>query len=122
MIEKDVLTKIQSMQMLNTLLPYRFDDNAATIDNLEVKCSGCKTSIQADSIRAEIASSNVRSVALNAYAMCGTCQLVTPVIARFASDGGLLQQTSSGCWISGRWIAAQKVGLFGQLKALLGVK
>jgi len=107
--------------MLNTLLPYRFDENAATIDNLEVNCSGCKTAIAADSIRAEMVSSNSHSVAVNAYAMCEACNLVTPVVARFSSDGGLLQNTSNG-WVAGRWISVPKAGIFSQLKAVLGVK
>lgn len=120
MIEKKILGKIQSMQMLDTLLPYRFDDNSATINGLEVKCSGCKTAISADSIKAEITFKNAHSAAIDAYAMCDTCKLVTPVFARFSSAGDLLQNTSQG-WIAGRWIAAPKVGLFAQLKSIMGI-
>lgn len=110
--------RIISMPLLSKSLPYKFP-NGSLVGGITAACSGCGKEISIENTRGEITPTNRHSCALNAYALCFDCKLVTPLVMIFADDGSYLAKGPDG-WRPGRYAPEQPDGWLSRLKNYLG--
>ena len=118
-----IIDRMQKMDTLVMLLPYEFPDKEAILNGLTLCCSGCHEIVPNENVRAEMISYNKGSVSLEAYVACMDCKLITPVAAKFSSDGSALYKNGDEGWIAGRWGKEPPTMalFFGKIRAMLGL-
>jgi hypothetical protein len=87
-------------------LPYYFPNGGATIQQIDTNCASCNAEIGEESIRAEFVVTNPHVVTLTGHAICNLCESVTPIDARFNSDGNMLFKSGDD-WERGRFIKSK---------------
>jgi len=95
-------SKIKSLPSLSEYLPYTFNDGNGIIDHLSLDCAKCGALIMPDNIKGQFETNNQGMAEIEGYGMCHNCRTVTPVAAKFSSDGTYLANEGSG-WTKKRW-------------------
>lgn len=101
-IEESLQQRIMSLPLLKESLPYYFADGAGVIDHLSLDCSKCGEEIPPDNIRGVIEPNGSEIAKLEGFGLCFTCKTVTPVTARFFSDGACVYEDGTG-WSRTTW-------------------
>jgi hypothetical protein len=116
-LDPALITLIQTMPVLNKILPYNFADGVGHIDHMSVDCGNryCHENIPTESIRGEFVEphNSGETVNFTGYALCYKCHSITPVKAQFNSDGTFIYGGDDG-WSRGRWGSGVAPPLFGK--------
>ena len=88
--------KIIALQLLSEYLPLRFD-NGSCIDGFTTCCYICKKDIMPENTRVYL-ELREHSVAIDGYAICYDCRMISPFKMRISDDGSMLIAREDGTW------------------------
>ena len=114
-ISNERAEELQSLPTLSEILPYQFK-NRTRVDGVSIVCAQCEKEIHAKHIHAKV-DIYEHSLAVEAYAACFECRVITPAKMRFSDDGGILAADAAGNWMKKEFLT-EKAGWFSRLKAL----
>ena len=94
--------EIESMSLLSEQLPFKFR-NGGVISSITISCGSCGDSLEPKVIRGSFKTiCNGKASTLSAYGICYKCRKITPLDARFQSDGTVIYKAQDGwaevCW------------------------
>jgi hypothetical protein len=110
--------KIISLKVLSDFLPISFK-NGSSLDLVTTCCSTCNKEITPENIRADLQHYE-HSVAVESFAICYDCRMITPFRLRASDDGSLLVGKEDGTWAKSHYEPQQSAWL--SLKLLLLTK
>ena len=103
--------EIEAMPMLTAQLPFKFR-NGGAISTITISCGSCGDSLEPKVIRGQFKTiCDGEAATLTAYGICYKCRKITPLEAKFHSDGMLIYKIQDR-WAKDRWGEVSKNGLW----------
>lgn len=108
---------IEALPLLSTVLPYQF--GSSTLEYVSAACACCGMALESDTIRGKFETKAKGATAtLVAYGICYNCRTITPLEAKFHSDGSALFKGPTG-WAEKRWTEIRPEGVKAMITGLV---
>ena len=109
------LKEIISLPRFTDILPLVFQ-NGSKVEDLIAVCSCCGGDVSKENTHVRM-NTMEHVVALEGFALCFNCKVITPFALRLRGDGTMLSRGPDG-WNESRYAPENKVGVLSKLKSL----